>query len=140
MRRIETNPAITLHTRDELVGLEGNGHLDAVTWRDKRTGTARGARDPPRLRDDGRDAGHTGWLGRTASRLDSKGFIKTGPDLTPEDPRGRGWPLARAAVPAGDEPPGVFAVGDVRAGSVKRASAAGEARSPSRSSISRFSR
>ena len=38
IRRIEDNPAIVLRTRTQIVALEGNGHLERVTWRDDRTG------------------------------------------------------------------------------------------------------
>ena len=41
IRRIEENPAITLHTRTEIVALEGDGHLERVRWRDSRSGRAR---------------------------------------------------------------------------------------------------
>ena len=57
--------------------------------------------------------------------LDGKGFVKTGPELGREDLIG--WPLPRAPFLLETSVPGVFAVGDVRAGSVKRvASAVGE--------------
>ncbi|MGH9421546.1 MAG: FAD-dependent oxidoreductase, partial [Thermoanaerobaculia bacterium] len=57
--------------------------------------------------------------------LDAKGFIKTGPDLSAEDLAG--WPLARRPYLLETNLPGVFAVGDVREGSIKRvASAVGE--------------
>src|SRR5213079_52084 len=38
IRRIEDHPAIVLHVRTEIVGLEGNGHLERVGWRDNETG------------------------------------------------------------------------------------------------------
>ena len=59
--------------------------------------------------------------------LDAKGFIKTGPDLSPEDLAAAQWPLARAPHLLETSLPGVFAVGDVRGGNIKRvASAVGE--------------
>lgn len=69
-------------------------------------------------------APHTEWLAGTVQR-DARGFIVTGRDVRPGDsPR---WPLERAPLPRETSFPGVFAVGDVRHGSVKRiASAVGE--------------
>ena len=61
------------------------------------------------------------------SALDSKGFIKTGSDLSPEYLSIKGWPVARQPYSFETSLPGIFAVGDVRAGSIKRvASAVGE--------------
>ena len=58
---------------------------------------------------------------------DPKGFIKTGPDLSPEELQAAHWPLARPPHLLETSLPGVFAVGDVRCGNVKRvASAVGE--------------
>jgi thioredoxin reductase (NADPH) len=59
--------------------------------------------------------------------MDARGFIKTGPDLTPDDLRDAKWPLARAPYLLETSKPGVFAIGDVRYGNIKRvASAVGE--------------
>ena len=69
---------------------------------------------------------NTGWLGGCIA-LDEKGFVKTGQALTPEDLSARKWPLARAPQIFETSLPSVFAVGDVRSGSMKRvASAVGE--------------
>ena len=70
---------------------------------------------------------NTDWLDGCVA-LDAKGFIKTGPDLSPDDLAAARWPLARRAASARDAAcPGVFAVGDVRGGNIKRvASAVGE--------------
>lgn len=68
----------------------------------------------------------TQWLDGCIA-LDAKGFIKTGPDLSKEDLADAKWPLARAPYLLETSLPGVFAVGDVRGGNVKRvASAVGE--------------
>jgi len=68
----------------------------------------------------------TGWLDGCIG-LDAQGFIKTGPDLSREDLAAAQWPLARAPFLLETSLPGVFAVGDVRGGSMKRvASAVGE--------------
>jgi thioredoxin reductase (NADPH) len=59
--------------------------------------------------------------------LDEKGFVKTGPDLSPDDLTKAKWPLARPPFLLETSRPGIFAVGDVRCGNVKRvASAVGE--------------
>jgi thioredoxin reductase (NADPH) len=69
---------------------------------------------------------NTGWL-EGCLALDARGFIKTGPDLSPEDLPTGGWPLARPPYLLETNRPGVFAVGDVRSGNIKRvASAVGE--------------
>jgi thioredoxin reductase (NADPH) len=65
----------------------------------------------------------TEWLEECVV-LDGRGFLKTGPDLSPDDLLGAGWPLPRDPGPLETSLPGVFAVGDVRAGSVKRAASA----------------
>ena len=73
----------------------------------------------------GADA-NTAWLKRRVT-LDEKGFIKTGSDLTQQDLAAAHWPLERAPYPLETSLPGVFAVGDVRCGNIKRvASAVGE--------------
>jgi thioredoxin reductase (NADPH) len=66
------------------------------------------------------------WLDGCVT-LDAGGFIKTGPDLLPDDLAAARWPLARAPYLLETSLPAVFAVGDVRGGNVKRvASAVGE--------------
>jgi len=125
VRRIEDNPAIALHTRTEIVGLEGAGHLETVHWRETRSGTVQTCAIRHVFMMTGA-APNTGWLDGCVA-LDSKGFVKTGPELTPEDLSAAAWPLARAPYLLETSRPGVFAVGDVRGGNVKRvASAVGE--------------
>ncbi len=124
IRRIEETPAIQLRTNTEIVALEGNGHLERVQWRD---GT--GAVTSQDIRHvflmTGAEA-NTSWLkGRLT--LDEKGFVKTGPDLAQDDQAAARWPLERSPYLLETSVPGVFAVGDVRCGNIKRvASAVGE--------------
>jgi len=125
IRRIEESPAITLRTRHEIVGLLGDGELTGVQWRNGATGAV-----------EERPVRHvfcmmgadpcTGWL-EGCLALDEKGFVKTGQDLTAEDLSGSGWALSRHPLLLETSRPGIFAVGDVRSGNVKRvASAVGE--------------
>ena len=82
IRRIEETPTIQVRTRTEIVALEGNGHLERVLVA-RRHGRGHESRVRHVFLMTGAEA-NTGWLnGRVA--LDAKGFIKTGPDLTPED-------------------------------------------------------
>ena len=68
----------------------------------------------------------TDWLGDCVER-DERGFILTGPDLIRDGERPKGWSLDRDPFLLETNVPGVFAVGDVRHGSVKRvASGVGE--------------
>ncbi len=125
IRRIEDNPQITLLTETEIVALEGGLELERVQWQHRPSG-----------RVDAHEIRHvfvmTGALPSTAwldgcLALDAKGFIKTGTDLLPEDLAAAKWPLARAPHLLETSLPGVFAVGDVRGGNIKRvASAVGE--------------
>ena len=125
IRRIEDNPAIRLHTRTELVTLEGNGHLERVRWRDSQNDSVE-AHDVRHVFIMAGAVPNTGWLEHCVV-LDEKGFIKTGPDLSPEDLAAAEWPLPRAPYLLETSRPGIFAVGDVRGGNIKRvASAVGE--------------
>jgi thioredoxin reductase (NADPH) len=125
IRRIEDHPRIELRTRTELVALEGRGHLDRVQWRDNRTGAIE-ARDLRHVFVMTGATPSTAWLNGCV-QLDEKGFIKTGSSLSRDELAAARWPLARSPHLLETSLPGVFAVGDVRAGSMKRvASAVGE--------------
>ena len=125
IRRIEETPNITLLPQTEIVALNGGEHLERVTWRNNQT-----------RRTEEKNSAHmflmtgavpnTAWLDGCVV-LDDKGFIKTGPDLSPEELSAAKWPLVRRPYLLETSLPGVFAAGDVRGGNIKRvASAVGE--------------
>ncbi len=125
IRRIEESPNITLHTRTQVTALEGSERLQRVGWRTE-----------PGARVQTHDIEHvflmtgavpnTRWL-QGCVALDDKDFVRTGPELHADDLAAAGWALPRAPHLLETSLPGVFAVGDVRSGSVKRiASAVGE--------------
>ena len=125
IRRIENTPTIILRPQTEIVDVEGGDHLDSVYWRNNQTGQTEKHEIRHIFVMTGADP-NTGWLDGCVT-LDSKGFIKAGPDLLPENLSAAGWPLARQPYLLETSLPGVFAVGDVRGGSIKRvASAVGE--------------
>ncbi|MEM8865600.1 MAG: NAD(P)/FAD-dependent oxidoreductase, partial [Planctomycetota bacterium] len=121
IRRIDASDSITLHCQTAIVRLDGDDSLQHVTWRNRETGeesthpichvfTMIGA------------VPNTKWLGDCVLQ-DEKGFVCTGQPVADSDE----WPLERAPEPFETTLPGVFAIGDVRATSVKRvASAVGE--------------
>jgi thioredoxin reductase (NADPH) len=124
VQRIEENPVIELHHKTEIVGLAGDTHLEQVTWQDKSTGQT-SVHDIRHVFIMAGASPRTEWL-KGCITLDDKGFILTGRDL--DTTNGDSAP-AKARTPYMLETslPGVFAVGDVRAGNVKRvASAVGE--------------
>jgi thioredoxin reductase (NADPH) len=125
IRRIEQSPSIELRTRMEIVALEGGDRLEAVCWRDNQTAAV-----------ERRAVGHvfvmtgaepaTRWLADCVA-LDAKGFVVTGTDLSRDELTTAGWDRTRAPLHLETSLPGVFAVGDVRRGNLKRvASAVGE--------------
>jgi len=125
IRRIDDNPAIGLLTRTEIVALDGNGHLERVRWRDNSNGNVE-THDIRHVFMMTGAVPNTGWLERCLV-LDDKGFIKTGPELSQADLSAAGWGLTRPPYLLETSRPGVFAVGDVRGGNIKRvASAVGE--------------
>jgi len=110
--RLEADPAITIEYGAEVAGLHGDEKLEAVTIRNTQDGTHREAPACAVFVMVGA-APNTGWLSGLVD-LDDKGFVLTG------DAVGGNSPYATSR-------PGIFAVGDVRAGSVKRvASSVGE--------------
>lgn len=125
IRRIEDSAAIVLHTRTEITELEGDTHLERVHWRHNEAGSAEAGAIRHVFLMTGA-VPNTGWLAGCVA-LDGKGFVKTGADLSEDDLTSAGWPLTRPPYLLETSRPGIFAIGDVRAGNVKRvASAVGE--------------
>jgi len=124
VRRLEENPQVTLWTHSEIVGLDGDDHLRTVRWR-----TGDGSIETRAIAHVFLLIGaepNTHWL-KGCVALDDKGFVKTGPDVTREELVATRWPLTRPPFLFETSRHRVFAVGDVRSGSVKRvASAVGE--------------
>jgi thioredoxin reductase (NADPH) len=117
--RIEACSSITLRAHTEIEALEGDAQLERVRWRQTQTG-ATDTREIQHLFLMTGACPNTAWL-QGCLALDGKQFIKTGVDLGPD------WTFQRAPHLLETSRPGVFAVGDIRAGSVKRvASAVGE--------------
>ena len=125
-QRITQHPVIELHLETELVSLEGESHLERVTWLDRSSGES----STHEIRHVFVMAGaspRSDWL-RGCVALDQQGFVLTGRDLDPvlaDAPQK--WPLSRPPQMLETSLPAVFAVGDIRSGNVKRvASAVGE--------------
>jgi len=124
IRRIEESPEIELRSCTEITRLEGNGHLEQVCWRTN--GGPEETRDIRHVFVMTGAQPSTSWL-HGCLTLDPRGFIKTGSDLSQEELRAAQWPLPRPPHLLETSKPGIFAVGDVRAGNIKRvASAVGE--------------
>jgi thioredoxin reductase (NADPH) len=121
IRRIEESSNITLHARTEIVELCGTESLESVVWRD-----ALGTRTAQPIQHVFSMTGakpNTEWL-HGCLELDEKGFILTGYQLSPETHEGA---AVRSKAEYETSLPRVFAVGDVRSGSMKRvASGVGE--------------
>lgn len=125
IRRLTASPRITIHARTQLVTLEGDRAVRSIVWRNDQTDTVEQLDIRHIFVMTGALPG-TAWLGKCVVS-DESGFVKTGPDLSVTDLAEAGWKLPRTPFNLETSLPGVFAVGDVRAGSMKRvASAAGE--------------
>jgi thioredoxin reductase (NADPH) len=117
IRRIDAAANITVHAHTQIVELSGATHLDSIKW------DTEGRIEEKPIRHVFLFLGaqpNTGWLGDCVA-LDKHGFVLTGPDAIPN------WSLERPPYYLETSRPGIFAVGDVRSGSVKRvATAVGE--------------
>lgn len=120
--RIDGSARITLHVNTEITALQGKQSLEEVTWRNVKTGES----ETRKIRRVFLMLGavpNTDWL-RSCLEMDDKGFVLTGAEIKTFR---YGWKLPRPPMMLETSAPGVFAAGDVRAGSIKRvASAVGE--------------
>ena len=112
VERIKAQSNIAVLTQTEITALDGHeGSLETVRWRDRASGEETTHPIRHLFLFIGADP-NTGWLARCAVALDDKGFVRTGQECGPTQ---HALETSRA---------GVFAIGDVRAGSVKRVAAA----------------
>jgi thioredoxin reductase (NADPH) len=124
IQRIEENPRIRVHYNTELTSVEGNGHLERISWADKASGDS-SAHSIRHVFVMTGASPRTEWLAGCVA-MDNRGFLLTGRDLETVTPQ-TAWPLSRSPYMLETSLPGVFAVGDARSGNVKRvASAVGE--------------
>ncbi len=115
VQRIARSPNITLHARTEVTGLAGEHRLGEATWTNRDTRKAESRKVSAIFVMIGAEP-NTDWLGGCLA-LDAKGFV----------PTGKGEDGAALPSPYATVRPGLYAIGDVRAGSVKRvASGVGE--------------
>lgn len=122
LNRLAVQPNVTILVNTRVVAVDGDEHLQEITLDQAGTATRLPA---THLFVCIGGAPNTEWAETTDVRLDTRGFLLTGVDLSPDDLDR--WPLKRAPYYLETSVPGVFAAGDVRANSVKRvASAVGE--------------
>lgn len=110
--RIAAQPNIEVLLETEVVDLQGeNGNLRGISWQDRRTGTM--VRRPLKhlFLFIGADP-NTAWLGECDVEVDAKGFLCADPSA------------ANGRLPFQTNRAGVFAIGDIRSGSIKRVAAA----------------
>jgi thioredoxin reductase (NADPH) len=124
--RIARHPAITIMSRSAVREVGGAGRLERVVVEDSITSSRQTLAAGALFILIGAQA-HTQWLAESIE-LDGHGFIVTGSDLGGQARSAPAWEkLGRDPYLLETSLPGVFAVGDVRSGSVKRvASAVGE--------------
>ena len=119
--RLLAHPRVTVHGRSEVTRLDGGDFLEEVSITDRAVGTTRAQPCSGLFCFIGAEPA-TGWL--TGIALEDDGFIRTDVQLT-EDDLGPAWAaIGRRPLPFETSIPGVFAVGDVRSGSMKRVAAA----------------
>jgi thioredoxin reductase (NADPH) len=125
IQQIENIPKISVRTCTEVIRADGSDHLDSLTLRNTATGATETVSAQWLFLFIGA-APLTDWLDNIVER-DERGFVVSGPDLSVEGQRPRGWELDRPPYHLETSVPGVFVAGDARSESAKRvASAVGE--------------
>ena len=125
VKRLEEHPNIEIIASTDVVGLRGEERLDSLTYRCRETG-AEGHCDCGFLFLFLGANPNTNWLPREMV-CDERGFVKTGADIAPIELVKAGWALDRMPSRYETSWPRIYAIGDVRKGSVKRvASSVGE--------------
>ena len=123
--QIEKTPCIQLWCHGEVIEVHGETHLEEISVQCTDTNTVERVPASAMFIYIGA-LPRTDWLGKTVVR-DDRGFVMAGPDLMKDGKRPPGWNLDRDPFLLESSVPGVFVVGDVRHGSIKRvASAVGE--------------
>jgi thioredoxin reductase (NADPH) len=123
--QIEDRENIEVHLNTNVVAVEGEEHLESISMKNSETGETETAPVGALFIFIGA-APKTNWLNGVVER-DERGFILSGPDLSRNGKRPKGWALDRDPFLLETNVPGVFVAGDVRHGSIKRcASAVGE--------------
>jgi len=118
IHQLATKDNIVIETTSEVTAVYGDLHLEAIDVTNRSSGSTTRRKTDALFVFIGADA-ETDWLPPEIAR-DSRGYVLTGPNVP-------AWPLERDAFLLESSVPGIFAVGDVRHGSVKRvASAVGE--------------
>jgi thioredoxin reductase (NADPH) len=113
---------VSKHTQTQITALNGTDRLQSITWLHAGSGKSSTHGIASVFLMTGASP-NTAWLEGCVA-LDDKGFVRTGADLRAEDLAKAAWLLPRPPHLLETSLPGVFAVGDVRAGSVKRVAAA----------------
>jgi thioredoxin reductase (NADPH) len=123
--QIEDRDNIQVHLNTNVAGVEGEEHLESISMKNSETGETETAPASSLFIFIGA-APKTAWLDGVVER-DERGFILSGPDLSKNGKRPKGWALDRDPFLLETNVPGVFVAGDVRHDSIKRcASAVGE--------------
>jgi thioredoxin reductase (NADPH) len=123
--QIEARENIEARMNTNVVGVEGEEHLESISMENSETGETETVPASSLFIFIGA-APKTAWLDGVVER-DKRGFILSGPDLSKNGKRPKGWALDRDPFLLETNVPGVFVAGDVRHGSIKRcASAVGE--------------